>query len=66
MEEKLSAAGGPAEAQQKKPQSSRQSAYEWLESVVSAIAVCILIFIFFFRIVNVDGTSMVPTLQDFD
>lgn len=44
----------------------RQAAYDWLESLVTAIAACILIFIFLFRIVNVDGTSMVPTLQDYD
>ena len=49
-----------------KKETPRQAAYDWLESLVSAIAVCILIFIFVFRIVNVDGTSMVPTLQDYD
>lgn len=41
-------------------------AYEWLESIVTAIVACILIFIFAFRIVNVDGSSMVPTLHDAD
>lgn len=41
-------------------------AYEWLESIVTAIVVCILIFLFAFRIVNVDGSSMVPTLHDRD
>lgn len=49
-----------------KTETPRQAAYDWLESLVTAIAACILIFIFLFRIVNVDGTSMVPTLQDFD
>lgn len=44
----------------------RQAAYDWLESLVTAIVACILIFLFLFRIVNVDGTSMVPTLQDYD
>lgn len=49
-----------------KTETPRQAAYDWLESLVTAIAACILIFIFLFRIVNVDGTSMVPTLQDYD
>ena len=44
----------------------RQAAYDWLESLVTAIVVCILIFTFLFRIVNVDGSSMVPTLRDRD
>ncbi len=44
----------------------RQAAYDWLESLVTAIVACILIFTFLFRIVNVDGSSMVPTLQDRD
>lgn len=44
----------------------RQAAYDWLESLVTAIVACILIFIFLFRIVNVDGSSMVPTLHDRD
>jgi signal peptidase I len=38
------------------------SAYEWLESIVSAIVICILIFLFVVRVVSVDGGSMTPTL----
>jgi len=41
-------------------------AYDWLESLVTAIVACILIFLFLFRVVNVDGSSMVPTLHDAD
>lgn len=40
--------------------------YDWLETLVTAIVACILIFLFLFRVVNVDGTSMVPTLHDAD
>ena len=40
--------------------------YDWLESLVTAIVACILIFLFLFRVVNVDGSSMVPTLHDAD
>lgn len=45
---------------------ARIDAYDWLESIVTAIVACILIFLFVARIVNVDGTSMVPTLHDRD
>ncbi len=39
---------------------------EWLEAFVMAIFAVILIFIFFLRIVLVDGPSMNPTLTDGD
>ena len=39
---------------------------EWVESFVFAIFLVILVFIFLFRIVLVDGPSMNPTLSDGD
>ena len=39
-------------------------AYDWIESLVSAIIICILVFIFLFRVVNVQGYSMEPTLYE--
>ena len=48
---------------EKKP-SLRVSAYDWLESIVSAIVICILIFLFAVRVVTVDGSSMNPTLYN--
>ena len=59
MEEKPAA---PAE----KTKDPKASAYDWLESLVTAIIACILIFLFLLRVVNVDGSSMVPTLRDSD
>lgn len=43
-----------------------QGAFEWYEALISAALVLVLIFSFFFRIIQVDGSSMVPTLVDGD
>ena len=40
--------------------------YDWIQCIVSAIVVGILIFMFGFRVVNVKGHSMEPTLMDTD
>ena len=39
-----------------------QNLLEWYEALISAALVLVLIFSFFFRIIQVDGSSMVPTL----
>ena len=39
---------------------------EWCEALVSAAIVLVLLFSFFFRIIQVDGQSMVPTLDNGD
>ena len=41
-------------------------AFEWYEALISAALVLVLVFSFFFRIIQVDGASMVPTLQNGD
>lgn len=38
--------------------------YEWTDSVVIALVVLMMVFLFFFRIAGVEGSSMVPTLHD--
>ena len=43
-----------------------QSLVEWYEALVSALVVMVLLFSFFFRIIQVDGGSMNPTLRDGD
>ena len=40
--------------------------YDWLQCIVFALVICVIIFTFLFRLVDVVGTSMVPTLNDND
>ena len=49
-----------------KAKDPRGNAYDWIESLVTAIVACIIIFLFLFRVVNVQGSSMVPTLRESD
>ena len=42
------------------------SLYEWVEAAVFSLIVVVLVFAFIFRIVGVDGTSMMTTLKDSD
>lgn len=55
------------QAQQNTEQKKNENeALDWLQCIVSAIVVCILLFTFAFRVVSVVGSSMVPTLEDND
>ena len=38
--------------------------YDWVQCLVSALLFCVIVFSFFFRIIGVIGTSMLPTYQD--
>lgn len=40
--------------------------FEWVEALITSIIVVVVLFTFLFRIVNVSGTSMVPTLESGD
>ena len=53
-------------APEKKAKDPKGNAYDWIESLVTAIVACIIIFLFLFRVVNVKGSSMVPTLRESD
>ena len=43
-----------------------QNLLEWYEALISAALVLVLIFSFFYRIIVVDGSAMVPTLVNGD
>lgn len=40
--------------------------YEWIQSMSSALIICVVLFLFFVRIIDVKGSSMHPTLEDGD
>ena len=44
----------------------KEEIYDWLGCVVSALLFCVLMFVFFVRIIGVEGYSMQPTLHDDD
>ena len=59
---------GSAETPEKKGEekSARRDIYDWMQCIVVAIIVCVLLFSFFVRLVDVVGNSMNPTLIDGD
>ena len=40
--------------------------YDWIQSILYALVICVLLFVFAVRMVNVDGDSMYPTLENGD
>ncbi len=59
-------AAAPAEPARRRRRDTVTGVFEWVESAIFAVVVVILLFTFIFRIVGIDGRSMVPTLQDND
>ena len=45
---------------------ARREAYDWIQSLISALLICVRGFVFVIRIMDVNGTSMVPTLKNGD
>jgi len=44
----------------------RLEVYDWVQCIVYALVACILVFVFFFRTIDVVGHSMEPTLMEGD
>ena len=40
-----------------------KSTYEWIQSLLIALAVCVVIFLFFVRVIDVKGTSMAHSAE---
>jgi signal peptidase I len=54
------------EEQVEQEKSMRADIYEWIQSLMTALVICMAVFIFVVRIIDVSGSSMVPTLHDGD
>ena len=46
--------------------SPRADLYDWIQTILAALIVCVLVFVFAARMVNVVGSSMYPTLEEND
>lgn len=58
-----------AEKKREKPSPeirARRETYDWIQSLISALLICVLVFVFVLRIMDVHGTSMFPTLSNGD
>ena len=55
-----------AQSEGKKPFNLKKELWEWAKAIVFAGVIVFLIFHFLIRVVSVDGSSMVPTLQNGD
>ncbi|NLH00475.1 MAG: signal peptidase I [Clostridiales bacterium] len=49
-----------------KPHTAANEIYDWIQCLVSALLICVLVFAFFVRIIGIIGSSMVPTFHDGD
>ena len=47
-------------------QQLRLDLYDWIQSLMVALVICVALFIFAVRVIDVSGYSMVPTLHDGD
>ena len=54
------------EQQLDKEVAARRDLYEWVQSLMTALVICIAVFLFGVRLVDVSGSSMWPTLHDGD
>ena len=62
MDEKNFSQQEPEEA----PAGIKMEIYDWVQCLVYALVVCVLIFVFLFRTIDVVGHSMEPTLNESD
>ncbi len=45
---------------------TRRDLYDWIQCLITALVVCVFLFAFFIRVIDVNGTSMLPTLNNGD
>lgn len=42
----------------------RRESFDWIQSIISALIICVIIFLFIIRVIDVSGDSMNPTLTN--
>ena len=52
--------------EKKEKRESGRELYEWVQALVCSVLAVVLLFTFVIRLISVDGSSMVPTLQNGD
>lgn len=45
---------------------ARKEIYDWIQCLITALIICVVLFVFFIRVIDVSGTSMNPTLNNGD
>ena len=50
----------------KKQNRSGSEIFDWVQCIISAVLLVIMLFLFVGRVIGVDGNSMYPTLHDYD
>ena len=66
MSRKEKKAAVSEEEKAEKEASVRVDLYEWIQSLMTALVICMAVFIFCVRTIDVSGSSMFPTLHDGD
>lgn len=67
MKEKSKKADEAAEEEQLPPElRSRRETYDWIQSLLVALIICVCTFSFLVRVIDVSGSSMNPTLYNGD
>ena len=66
MSKKEKKAAVNEEEKAEKEASVRVDLYEWIQSLMTALVICMAVFIFCVRTIDVSGSSMFPTLHDGD
>ena len=56
----------PDQAAKDKEKKKKSETFDWLQCIVAALVICVLIFVFAFRVVGVEGGSMEDTLIEGD
>ena len=54
------------EIKKRKMKERRGETFDWIQSLVVSLLVCVLLFTFIVRVINVSGSSMLDTLHDGD